>query len=316
MATSKGEGHHPSRRARSRRDDRRAAAAEKFNGGRTEKFGAPIMSNRVLSLVEKMFNFALDREWIAANPAARLKPVTPETARDRMLSLEEIRTFWRELESEHHRIAMLFRTLLLTAQRSGEVSRMRWTQLEPALFDRPADALTLPSKIEPIVWTIPGTETKNGLAHEVPLSSAVVDLLRDLAMRDEAERLKVNVTDRAKKHQPPRHVSEYVFPSRTTDSPMLEVQKAVQRLRKRCGFGFTAHDLRRTAATLMADSGLPENIIPKILNHTEPGVTRRHYNLHAYRREKRAALEMWARYFQAVLANKHGATGTVVPFRR
>ena len=84
----------------------------------------------------------------------------------------------------------------------------------------------------------------------------------------------------------------------------------------RPGFGFTAHDLRRTAATLMADAGVPENIIPKILNHTEPGVTRRHYNLHAYRSEKRSALETWARYLEASLVTKQAATRTVVPFRR
>jgi site-specific recombinase XerD len=53
-----------------------------------EKVGAPIMANRVLSLVKKMFNFALDREWIDANPAARLKTVSPETARDRVLSAD------------------------------------------------------------------------------------------------------------------------------------------------------------------------------------------------------------------------------------
>jgi len=107
-----------------------------------------------------------------------------------------------------------------------------------------------------------------------------------------------------------------VFPSRTRKGPIKEIQKAVQRLRKRCGFKFIAHDLRRTAATLMADAGVPENFIPKVLNHVEPGVTRRHYNLHAYRGEKRAALETWARYLEAILANKQLATGTVVPFRR
>jgi integrase len=274
------------------------------------------MSNRVLALVKKMFNFALDREWIDANPAARLKPVSPESARDRVLSAEEIRTLWRALDSEHHRIATLFRALLLTAQRSGEASRMRWSQLEPTLFERTAEGLALPSKILPIVWTIPGKETKNGLAHEVPLSGAVIDLLRDLATRDEAERVKINTLYRAKKHQPARQVSEYVFPSRTTDGPIREVQKAVQRLRKRCGFQFIAHDLRRTAATLMADAGVPENIIPKVLNHTETGVTRRHYNLHAYRGEKRSALEAWARHLQAILAKKEPGTGTVVQFRR
>ncbi len=52
------------------------------------------------------------------------------------------------------------------------------------------------------------------------------------------------------------------------------------------------------------------------LNHVEPGVTRRHYNLHAYRGEKRAAFETWARYLEAIPANKQPATGTVVPFRR
>ncbi len=302
------------------RDLVEAIAERRLRKGTTEdgleKVGAPIMSNRLLALVKKMFNFALDREWIDANPAARLKPVAPETARDRVLSPDEIRTFSRELGAEHHRVATLFRTLLLTAQRSGEASRMRWSHLQPALFERTADGLAFPSKVEPIVWTIPGTDAKNGLAHEVPLSGAVIELLRDLATSDEAERLRINSTNRVKRNQNARAASEYVFPSRKTKGPYLEIQKAVQRLRKRCGFGFTAHDLRRTAATLMADAGVAENIIPKILNHTEPGVTRRHYNLHAYRNEKRAALETWARYLEATLGTNQAATGTVVPFRR
>jgi hypothetical protein len=62
-------------------------------------------------------------------------------------------------------------------------------------------------------------------------------------------------------------------------------------------------------------TGVPENFIPKVLNHVEPGVTRRHDNLHAYRGEKRAALETWARYLEAILANKQ-PTATVVAFRR
>lgn len=280
-----------------------------------EKTGAPIMANRVLALVKKMFNFALDREWIDANPAARLKPVSRETPRDRVLSHDEIRMFWCALDAEHHRIATLFRMLLLTAQRSGEVSKMRWSQLEPALFARSSNGLRMASKIEPTVWTIPGKEAKNGLAHEVPLSGAARDLLLELAPADEAERAKINTVYRTKNHQAAREPSDWVFPSRTTQGPIMEVQKAVQRLRTRCGFRFNAHDLRRTAATLMADARVPENIIPKILNHTEPGVTRRHYNLHAYRSEKRAALERWARYLIAVLDDKQAKGASVLAFR-
>ena len=67
---------------------------------------------------------------------------------------------------------------------------------------------------------------------------------------------------------------------------------------------------------MMADAGVPKNIIPKILNHTEPGVTRRHYNLHAYRGEKRTALETWARFLETILCTKRTVTATVVLFRR
>src|SRR3954468_10099899 len=133
---------------------------------------------------------------------------------------------------------------------------MRWSQLQPALFERTAEGLAFPSKVEPIVWTIPGTDAKTGLAHEVPLSGAVIDLPRDLATRDEAERLRINSTAGVKRNEAVRPASEYAFPSRKTKGPYLEIEKALRRLRKRCGFGFPAHDLRRTAATLMAEAAV------------------------------------------------------------
>jgi integrase len=188
--------------------------------------------------------------------------VSPESRRDRVLSPDEIRTLWRELDSEHHRIATLFRTQLLTAQRPGEVSKMRWAQLNPALFERTADGIALPSKLEPIVWTIPGKETKNGLAHEVPLSSVVIELLRNLAKGDEDERLKINTLHEPRSTSPRERRASTCSHRARGRARFKEVQKAVQRLRKRCGFKFIAHHLRRTAATLMADAGVPENFIP------------------------------------------------------
>jgi integrase len=96
----------------------------------------------------------------------------------------------------------------------------------------------------------------------------------------------------------------------------LKFKRPFSAFERAVDFGFNAHDLRRTAATLMADAGVPENIIPKILNHTEPGVTRRHYNLHAYRGEKRAALERWARYLLAVLDDRQAKGASVIAFRQ
>jgi len=57
--------------------------------------GAPVMANRVLACVRRMLNFAIDHDWIDANPAARVQKPGREVSRDRVLADEEIRRLWR-----------------------------------------------------------------------------------------------------------------------------------------------------------------------------------------------------------------------------
>ena len=76
---------------------------------------------------------------------------------------------------------------------------------------------------------------------------------------------------------------------------------------------FRGHDLRRTAASLMAGSGVPRLTIGKILNHVERDVTAV-YDRHSYDAEKRVALEQWGRTLTGILAGK--PAGTVVAFTR
>jgi hypothetical protein len=76
----------PERRHRRVKDITRRDARDLIDGiaerrlrkGTTEdgrkRIGAPIMSNRVLALAKKVFNFALDREWIEADPAGASNP--------------------------------------------------------------------------------------------------------------------------------------------------------------------------------------------------------------------------------------------------
>ncbi len=64
---------------------------------------APIMANRPLALIRKMFNFAIERDWVEANPCQGIKRLAPERQRDRVLSDDEIRRFWAALEEEHPR---------------------------------------------------------------------------------------------------------------------------------------------------------------------------------------------------------------------
>lgn len=209
-----------------------------------EKLGAPIMANRVLALAKKICNFAVDREWIEANPAARLKPVAPERARDRVLSADEIRTLWSALDSEHYRIRTLFLVLFLTAQRSGEVSRMRWAQLTPRLDARDAAGITVKRVVEPAIWTIPASEVKNNQAHEVPLSASAVTLLQALAETHETERRRINEHVREKRHQPLRAASDWVFPSSKTDGRLSKRRRRCSG----CGHGVASAPPRTTCA--------------------------------------------------------------------
>ena len=72
---------------------------------------------------------------------------------------------------------------------------------------------------------------------------------------------------------------------------------------------WTLHDLRRTAATRIADLGVAPHVIEAILNHVsghKAGVAGI-YNRSTYAAEKRAALELWAARLQTVIAQADGA---------
>jgi len=73
------------------------------------KRNAPIMANRTLGVLSRMFNFALDREWIEASPAARIPEPGEERSRDRVLSDDELRELWVSLESRMERRSRISR---------------------------------------------------------------------------------------------------------------------------------------------------------------------------------------------------------------
>ena len=63
------------------------------------------------------------------------------------------------------------------------------------------------------------------------------------------------------------------------------------------------HDLRRTAATHMAEIGIQPHIIEALLNHVsghKAGVAGI-YNRAAYSSEKKAALEKWADHIRSIV---------------
>lgn len=263
---------------------------------------APVMANRTLGVLSRMFNFALDREWIEASPATRIPEPGEERSRDRVLGDDELRELWVNLESLAKQVepaddddskgdgekkphitpatAQAFQVQLLTAQRPGEVRSMRWADVD----------------LEKGWWSIPGAVAKNGQAHRVPLTKTAVEILKP--------RLKAAGED-----------AIFVFENcRGAGSVAHRGKKAASVLCKSLTFEFRAHDLRRTAATRMAEAGVPRDHIAKVLNHVEGGpAATRVYDRYDYDSEKRQALERWARRLMAII---EGKIGKVIPIAR
>ena len=240
---------------------------------------APVMANRVLALVRGMLNFAVAHEWIASNPAALVKKPSPERTRERVLNAAEIRALWAALDDLSPTMRRVFKARLLTGQRGGEVVRMQWSDVE----------------LETGMWTIPGSETKNGHPHRVPLTTPVVALLRE-------QRASV-----------PDHIPWVFANALGSGSVHHRARKVPRQLTRRLGFHFRGHDLRRTVATGMAESGVRVQVIARVLNHIDgsPRATKA-YDRHTYDAEKLRALQTWERRLDHILT---GTKSAVVPFR-
>jgi integrase len=132
------------------------------------------------------------------------------------------------------------------------------------------------------VWRIPAERSKNGHPHTVPLTQLALNILNGANGFDVSRNLVSDI------------VWRYQF---TTDR-------------------WTVHDLRRTALTKMAELGVPPIVLGHIANHrtiTKAGITLGVYVQHAYEREKREALELWADRLQGIVS---GGAGDVVSIGR
>lgn len=233
--------------------------------------GAPIAANRTLAVVRKMFNFALGRDLVPANPCAMVAAPARENARERVLAAEEIRAVWRGLPATgmSPAVQLTLKLMLATAQRKGEVSRAEWPE-----FDLGAG-----------LWTIPAERAKNGLAHRVPLSGLALEVLGQA---------RAGIGD-----------ARWVFRSPRGGGPVHDtaIDHALKDARGRLAVpDLTPHDLRRTAASQMASLGLGRLVVSKILNHAEPGVTAV-YDRHGYDAEKRRGLETWASHLASLIGS-------------
>jgi len=219
--------------------------------------GAPVMADRVLATVSKFFNWALVQpeyiDLLKANPVVRGMSQASPRKRDRVLTLSEIREVWGVADEMAYPFGAFTKMLLLTGQRRSEVASMRWSEIDP----------------EEATWRLPAIATKTGRAHEVPLSSAVLNLLPSLPEE-----------------------GAYVFSTRGGNTPISGFSKAKQRIDNALPHleAWRFHDLRRTFASHLEELEVPRVVIAALLNHAGSSVTDI-YTRAELRRQKRLAVE-------------------------
>jgi integrase len=235
-----------------------------------------IQANRCQSLVTATLNWALSEDLIVASPAAGIRKRAKETARERVLSDNEIRRWWRALDDHASpRVGAVLRLLLLTGLRLSEVCGMRRDELQGDVFE------------------IPGERTKSGLPHSAPLTPRSLAILNGII--DESSPFLLPAVSRGKLLDKPmsRHTPDHAYAELAEKLGMVDDDGKPDT---------GVHDLRRTAATNLAKLGVGEDLIDRIQGRVRCGSVGWVYNRHAYLTEKRDALARWEAYLLGIVS--------------
>jgi integrase len=246
--------------------------------------GRPATARLVFALLRRLFSWAVERGDLQRSPVDGQKGPNPVPARERVLSDAEIADLWQATDNLSAARGV-YRLLLLTGQRLNEVSRLSWDELAR----------------EEQSWALPGTRTKNGLPHVVPLSTQSIAILDGIAGSEKWPR------------------KGFVFPASAGDGALwiggkikksldqalveLRVQQAGPDAKPVPFPAWRNHDLRRTVATGLQRLGVRLEVTEAILNHvsgSRSGIVGV-YQKHDWQNEKRAALSAWAAHLDCAI---------------
>jgi integrase len=229
-----------------------------------ESQNGPVQADHVLAVVRKLFNWHAARSDDFRSPIVRGMARTrpQERRRQRVLSDDELRAVWNAAEATGGPFGWLVRFILLTATRRNEAARMSRGEIIGS------------------DWTIPGSRHKSKRDFLLPMSEAAAKLLASFPIIGR---------------------KGLVF---TTDGkrPIGGFSKAKREFDKACGVtGWTIHDLRRTARSLMSKAGADPDHAERALGHVLPGI-RGTYDVFEYRNEKLRSFDLLASQIGRILS--------------
>jgi integrase len=225
-----------------------------------------VAATRALTALQSLFTWAIRAGLIDTNPVTNVNKPAPLPPRDRVLADAELAAVWRACgDDDAGRVTKL---MILTAARRGEVGGMRWREID----------------LDKGTWTLPKERAKNTRAHILPLpplALSIIEAVPQVANKDTlfGER------------------SEHGFTRWWQAKLGLD-----ERLGDAVG-SWRFHDLRRSAATGMANLGIQPHVIECVLNHQagfRSGVASV-YNKSPYMNEMRDAMLRWADHIRVLV---------------
>ncbi|MEM9556705.1 MAG: integrase arm-type DNA-binding domain-containing protein [Acidobacteriota bacterium] len=225
-----------------------------------QKVPGSVQPNRCLDVASRVFSFAVALGLAKLNPAASLKRPFREKPRQRVLSDDEIRAVWLSAAASNSLFRFAIQLWILTGMRKSELLALEWDHVSTTQVDgQPVPAIHVPARL-----------TKQGRDHLVILSrqaQRVLEALRTLSGD-----------------------GRWLFPSPLKSGHLSSPLSYVSDLREDSGVdGWSPHDLRRTASTILGRLGIQDKINDLVLGHKIRGVLAQHYNHHTYGEELRDA---------------------------
>jgi integrase len=236
-------------------------------------------AHRVRRRLDEVFDEAIERELIEANPVAQLrgklrrvavpKRVVPRAA----LPYREVPAFVTALRNRPSTAALCLEFVILTASRTGEAIGATWVEVD----------------ISAKLWTVPADRMKGGEEHRVPLCDRAIDILEQLRKTG----------------------SPHVFPSPDKpEAPLSNMAMLTLLKRLRLATKITVHGFRSTFSTWANETGISRpDVIEACLAHRDGDRIRAAYNRAKFNDERRQLLAAWADFVEG------RADAKVIPLR-
>lgn len=247
---------------------------------------APIKSNRTYEVISRIFNYGISRDLVQHNPVQGLEKLAKPRIGERVFSKEEIKLFWTATERVRPHIRAIFRLMLLTGQRPGEIRLIEW------------------SHIDETILTIPSTNSKNRRKHQIHLTPLALEELNFMRGHSADRQFVFSVGESL---QPIEYLNKGHQAITRAMKKALAATTAKAKQKETFDNGiapWTPRDVRRTVQTRMAEMGVRPDVVDRVLNHNVAGV-RRHYDHYSYFPEIKKALIRWERRLNDIRSGKH-----------